>query len=132
MKKGIKVALPLILSGLLVSHASLAGYPNKSTIAAHCSEVAHELNRLLKDNNPKDRCAGDVAVAAAYLSSAELKVNHEQYDEALVSLHYGDSELKGIAYSRAYCGHFASLVKPAIAKVIQIASELEVLERIKA
>ena len=129
--KSIIYALPIVLTGLLASQISSASTPNKLAIAEQYKETAYQLNHL-KNRKPQDRCAGDVAVAAAYLSAAELKVRHERYDEALVSVHYGTIELKGIAYTRTYCAYFAPLIKPYIARVIQITSELEVLERMKA
>jgi hypothetical protein len=128
MKKIMRYTWPLALGGLLVSQISFAGYPSKHTIAELCRNEAQQLNRIIESKS-HDKCAGDVAVAAAYLDAAATKVSHEHYDEALVSLHYSETELKEIAYSRTYCAQFASLVKPVIAKVIRISSELDVLER---
>ena len=129
MKKIMNYALPFTLSGLLVSQMSFAGYPDNSAISHACTIEAHQLNHL-SESKPHDKCAGDVAVASAYIAAAALQVHHEHYNEALVSLHYGESELRSIAYSRSYCAYFASLVKPSIARVIKISSELEVLERL--
>ena len=131
MKKSMMFSLTLALTGILASQVSFAGYPDKADIAEFCRKVASELNQIAASKKP-DGCTGDVQVAAAYLSATETKVRHERFNEALVSVHYGESELKEIAYSRAYCAHFSSLIKPYIAKVIRITSELEVLERIKA
>lgn len=131
MNKSIFNVLAAALTGLLVSQASMASTPDKFDIARQFREVAQQLSRL-KDQNPHDRCAGDVEVAQAYLSAAELKVYYERYDEALVAAHYGNSELKSIAFDRAYCSHFSPSVKPYIARTIRIISELEVLERMKA
>jgi hypothetical protein len=103
MKKNMMVALSVILSGLMASQASFAGYPDKYDIEKHCQKVTYSLNQLLEESNPKDRCAGDITLTAAYFSAAELKVNHKRFDEALISLHYGENVLKGIADSRADC-----------------------------
>lgn len=130
MKKIMYYTLPVVLSGLLVSQMSFAGYPSKNNIADLCRAEAQHLNRVI-ESKPHDKCSGDVAVAAAYLEAAETKIRHERYDEALVSLHYSETELRQIAFSRAYCVQLAPLVKPAIAKVIKISSELDVLERMK-
>ena len=129
MKKSMMFSLAL--TGLLASQGSFASYPDQASIAEQCSRVASELNQIAASEFP-DGCTGDVQVAAAYLSATETKVRHERFHEALVSVHYGESELKEMAYSRGYCGHFSPLVKPYIAKVIKITSALDVLERMKA
>lgn len=131
MKNNRVYLLAVSLMGLLSSQISFAGYPDKTDIAEFCRRAASELNQIAASKHP-DGCTGDVQVAAAYLSAAVTKVRHERFNEALVSVHYGESELKEIAYSRAYCAHFSPLVKPYIARVIRITSEIEVLERIKA
>ena len=130
MKKTTYLTWLVVLSGVLVSQLSFASYPSKQAIAEQCREEERQLIRIM-ERKPQDKCAGDVAVAAAYLSAAETQVRHEHYNEALVSLHYSETELKGIAYTRTYCAYFSTLVKPAIARVIKISSELDVLERMR-
>lgn len=122
----MRFTLP-VLGSLLVSQMSFAGYPNKAAIAYQCNQESRKLNHIIA-SNPENKCAGDVGVAAAYLDAAELQIQREHYNQALVSLHYSESELRNIAYSRAYCDFFSTLVKPSIAQVIRISSELEVLE----
>lgn len=128
MNNLIRYALPVALGGLLVSQISFAGYPNKSTIAAQCHAQSNKLTRIMA-SKPQSKCVGDVGVAAAYIDAAELQIQKEHYNEALVSLHYSESELRDIAYSRTYCTYFSPLVKPSIAEVIRIAGELNVLEQ---
>ncbi|CAM4499856.1 MAG: hypothetical protein LEGION0403_FIIPPAGN_01769 [Legionella sp.] len=130
MKKIMRFTGPLALSGLLISQISFAGYPNKNMLADQCRLEEYKLMRL-SESKPRNKCAGDVAVAAAYLGAAETQIRHEHFDEALVSLHYSETELKEIAYTRTYCTQFSTLIKPAIARVIKISSELDVLERMK-
>lgn len=131
MKKSIIFALAATVTGLLASPLSFAGYPDKTNIAEQCRYVASQLERIATSKHP-DGCTGDVQVAAAYLHAAVTKLHHERLNEALVSIHYSHSELNEIAYSRSYCTQFSPLVKPYIAEVIRIQSELEVLERLKA
>lgn len=130
MKKTTYLTWLIALSGILGSQLSFASYPSKQELAHQCKQEERRLILMVQEKL-RDKCAGDVMVAAAYLSAAELQIRHEHYDEALVSLHYSEAELKEIAYSRAYCTHFSSDVKPAIARVITISSELDVLERMK-
>lgn len=122
--------LPVVLTGLVAAKASFAEYPNHLSIARECQEVSSRLKQLA-ENNRQNACAGDISVAAAYLDATAIKVRHARFNEAVVSLHYGTSELKEIAYSRPYCVHFSSLVKPYIARSIQIGAEIDVLERMR-
>jgi len=131
MKKIRLITLPIALTGLLLSQTSFAGSPDASTIARECRDVAQHLEWIVGSQH-RDPCAGDVVVAAAYINAAELKIRHERYDEALIAMHYGDVELREVAYTRAYCANFSPLVKPALAKTIRIISELEEMARTKA
>lgn len=129
MKKIIRYLVPFTLVGLLGSQNSLAQATtsNESTITEQCHKEAQQLKKLM-EFKPYDKCAGDVGIAAAYLDAAAIKVRYEHFDEALVSLHYSATELREIAYSRAYCAYFASLVKQSIAKIISLRSQLDVLK----
>jgi hypothetical protein len=122
--------LLVVLTGLIAAKASFAQYPDKLSIARKCHEVAYQLKHLADDNR-QNACAGDVSIAAAYIDATEMKLRHARFNEALVSIHYGTSELKEIAYSRPYCVHFSSFIKPYIARTIEINAEIDVLERMR-
>lgn len=130
MNKIMRFTWPWALGGLLVSQISFAGYPNKNRLADECHLEELKLMRLI-ESKPHNKCSGDVAVAAAYLGAAGNQIRHEHFNEGAVSLHYSETELKEIAFTRTYCTYFSSLIKPAIARVIKISSELDVLERMK-
>lgn len=127
MKKIMISTLLVALGGFLVAQVSFAGDSDDYYIAMQCATEAKQLKEL-QERNPSDKCSGDVGVAAAYLDAASIQVRHQRYDKALVSLHYSENELKAIAYSRTYCGSYSQLVKPSIAKVIILVSELSILE----
>ncbi|MFJ1269988.1 hypothetical protein ACD661_15625 [Legionella lytica] len=124
MNKIIQYTWPLALSGLLLSQISFAGHPSKQGLAELCSQEVQQLNRLI-EHDPLNKCNGDILTAAMYLKTAETKIQQEHFDEAQVSLHYSEAELKEIANSRAYCAAIAPKVKPSLAKVMRTNSELE-------
>ncbi len=129
MNKIITRAAVTLVTGLLVCNTSFASHPESSEIARHCSHASGQLHHLVQ-NKPHDRCSGDLEIAAAYIESAELELRHEKFDKALTSIKYSQLELKEISATRTYCAHFSDSVKPVIAQVILIGSEIEVLERL--
>ena len=130
MNKNKMYLLPVVLTGLMAAQTSFAEYPDSFRIARECNEVSWQLKRLAEDNR-QHACAGDVLVAAAYLDATEIQVRHARFNEAVVSLHYGTSELKEIASVRPYCTYFSNLVKPYIARTIQLSAQIDVLERMR-
>lgn len=130
MNKLIIRGVSIIFSVFLVSTTSFASYPNTVDIEHECMDTATHLHRLANSNS-EDLCTGDLEIAAAYIESAGLKLHYKKLEQALTSIKYGELELKEISLNRAYCAHFSSLIKPVIARVIRISSEIEVLERLK-
>lgn len=129
MKKIIKCTVPIFLAGLLLSEVSFASHPDTRAITEECTHVAHQLNDMA-GSNPEDRCAGDLEIAAAYIEAAGFKLRYQKTQQALTSIKYGELELKEISMNRAYCSQVFQSVKPVIARVIRLASEIEVLERL--
>lgn len=123
MNKIIRYTLPVVL-GCVMSSISCAGTLDKGSLVAQCAMTVKHLQDIIQ-GMPHDKCSGDVAIAAAYVDAAKVQIMSSHYNQALVSLHYGENELRSIAYSRAYCANFSSLVKPSIAQVIRIMGELE-------
>lgn len=130
MKKNIKYASSIILGGLVAFNVSSAEFSEHEHFAWRCKELASALDHLSQSKS-QDLCAGDVAIAAAYISATETNLRRHRNREALVTIHYANSELKEIAYSRSYCANLSSLIKPYIAKTIQLSSDIEALESIK-
>lgn len=126
----VRTTLSAILGCMMVSTMSFAETSGHERVGAQCHSEALKLNHLVQ-SLPRDSCAGDVEIAAAYLDSASMQIRTNHYKEALVSLHYGEHELKSIAYSRAYCANFSQQVKPSVAQVIRFIGEVEALEKIK-
>lgn len=129
MKKIIIRAGSVLLTGLLVSHSSFAEFPDTRDIALECRTTVIQLNQLA-DSKPDNSCSGDIKIAASYIEATEIKLKHEKIQQALTSIKYAELELKEISNSRAYCAYFSELVKPYIAQIIRISSEIEVLEEL--
>jgi len=118
MKKLVICALPLVLT--CVTQVSFAG--------SHLPQQLHDLSRTLtsiSNEKPGDLCSGDLVVAGAYLDAGAFKLERNKMNEALVSLKYGQNELKDISTKRAYCTYFAPKVKPLLAQLIRLSGEIE-------
>lgn len=117
----------LILGLLMVvvcSQANAGWLHSPSDLGKQSIEIAYQLNQFA-EMNKTDLCAGDVNIAAAYIESAGRELQRDQRTKALTSLSYGQNELKEISNVRSYCANLAVSVKPYLAKVILIKSEVE-------
>lgn len=130
MKKRVKNTSRALIAGLLFSSAFMAWSQNTHDIQYECRHTASQLNNMA-DSNATNPCSGDLKIAAAYIESAQLKLKHQKTDQALIAIKYGELELKEISQNRSYCSAFSNRVKPIIASVIKIGSEIEVLEQLK-
>lgn len=128
MKTLVRFTLPAVFGCMMISTMNIAGTSGHDSIGMQCHLESLKLNNLIH-SQPRDKCAGDVGIAAAYLDAASMQIRTNHLKEALVSLHYGESELKSIAYSRAYCANFSQQVKPSIAQVIRFIGEVETFEQ---
>lgn len=117
--------------GLLVAQTSFASDYDKTNVSGHCRSIGHQLESLALQRH-NDACSQDVEIAAAYLAAASIKINHNKYDDALMSLNQSKQELYNISYTKSYCSYYVPFTKKYFAELIQIISEVEVLERIKA
>lgn len=107
----------------LASQVSFAG--DNHYLSRKSLSLASELQEIAKTNG-EDLCAGDVLVAGSYVQSAGRALSSDSVQNARVSLVYAQNELKEISNHRSYCAGLASKVKPYLAEVIVIQSELEV------
>ncbi|HHI9989717.1 TPA: hypothetical protein ACQDQH_002745 [Legionella pneumophila] len=113
-----------IISAVLGSQSSFATHLNHYALDRQIVDISYQLNQIA-ENNSTDLCSGDVLIAAAYLKSAGGELQHHQKDKALVSMAYGHNELKEISTVRSYCVYLSHKVKPYLAKVLVLQSELE-------
>jgi hypothetical protein len=122
----INKKLPLALLGLsvLLVNPSFANN-NPHELSRKCHTISEHLMRLTT-NNPHDSCAADVEIAAAYVETAAMNMEHFRRDEALRALDRGQWELETLQ-SKPQCTYFAPLVKPELAKVILVRTEIDVL-----
>ena len=123
--------VPIFLTCLLLTNVSFASSHDTYWIEHDCVRAAGQLHDLIQ-SKPDDICAGDLEMASAYIEATALKLQHNKIEQALTAIKYGELELKEISTNRSYCASFASSVKPVLAAVIRISSEIEVLERLKA
>lgn len=117
------LAVGLIIAAL-GSKFGFANNLNNYDLERRIFDVSYQLKQIAEGNNT-DLCAGDVWIAGAYLESAGRELQHHKKDKALVSIAYGHNELEEISNVRSYCAHLSPKVKPYLAKVILIKSELE-------
>ena len=120
MKKKVIAGLIIAMS---VSQYALANHDNYN-LERRIIDVSSQLYQLAEENST-DPCSGDVLIAGAYVESAGHELDLQKRDKALRSMIYGHKELKEISNTRAYCAHLAPRVKPILAKVILLESELE-------
>ncbi|ERH43318.1 TPA: hypothetical protein SLD83_001757 [Legionella pneumophila] len=117
-----------VIAGLIItalgSPCAVATSSNHYDLERRIFETSYQLNQIAEENN-SDLCSGDVAIAAAYLESAGAQLQHHKKDRAVVSMAYGYNELKAISNVRSYCTHLSPKVKPYLARVIVMKSELE-------
>lgn len=117
-----------VIAGLIIavlgSQCAVANNVNSYDLETQIFGISFQLNQIAEANSI-DLCSGDVSIAAAYLESAARELQHYKYDKALVSMAYGYNELKEISNARSYCAHLSPKVKPYLAKVIVLKSELE-------
>lgn len=109
---------------VLGSQCAAANNLNNYDLERRIFDVSYQLYQIAEDNSA-DLCSGDVSISAAYLESAGRELQHHKKDKALVSMVYGHNELKEISNVRSYCAHLSPKVKPYLAKIILIKSELE-------
>lgn len=117
-----------ILAGLIImtlgTQCAVAANLNNYDLERRIFDVSYQLNQIAEEHTT-DLCSGDVAIAAAYLESAGHELQHQNKDKALVSMAYGHIELREISNARSYCVHLSPKIKPYLAKVIVMRSELE-------
>lgn len=121
MRTNVVVGLIITALGL---PCAVAANLNNYDLERRIFDTSYQLNQIAKEHNA-DLCSGDVAIAAAYLESAGAQVQHHKKDRAVVSMAYGYNELKEISNIRSYCTHLSPKVKPSLARVIVMKSELE-------
>lgn len=125
IKTGI---LPLALTGLLMSTVTFA-YPDRHAVELECQDSVRLIHALISEK-PDDTCVGDMAIAAAYIETTQLKLRYQKFNQALTDIKYGQYELREIR-TRSWCTNFAKKVDPVINKVIQISDEIKTLSRIQ-
>ncbi len=128
MKNTLIRVLPLALTGLLLSTTSFA-FPDRHAVEQECNDSVRQLKALISEK-PGDACAGDMAIAAAYIETTRLKLSYQKFNQALTDIRYGQSELKQIR-TRSWCTNFARKVDPVINKVVQISNEIQILSRVQ-
>jgi hypothetical protein len=107
----------------LATQVSFAG--DNHYLSRKSLTLATAIQEIAKINSD-DLCAGDVLVAGSYVESAGNSLSLDKVDNARVSLVYARSELKEISDYRSYCVLLSAKIKPFLADVITIQSELEV------
>ena len=107
----------------LATQVSFAG--DNHYLSRKSLTLASAIQEIAKTNSD-DLCAGDVLVAGSYVESAGNSLSLDKVENARVSLVYARSELKEISNYRSYCVLLAAKIKPFLADVITIQSELEV------
>lgn len=122
--------LSILAAGFMVTSAGFAAFPEQVGIERECEQTAKQLTHMA-DTSSTYQCSGDLRIAAAYIDAASFKLQHQKIEQALTSIKYGELELKQISSQRAYCSHFSDAVKPIIATVIKISSQIEVLEHLQ-
>jgi sensor c-di-GMP phosphodiesterase-like protein len=117
-----------VIAGIIItaigSQCAVATNLNHYDLERRIFDASHQLNQIAEDNRT-DLCSGDVLIAAAYLESSGAELQHHKKDRALVSMTYGHNELKEISNVRSYCAYLSPKVKPFLARVIVMKSELE-------
>lgn len=116
----------MLVAGSLLAFSAYASTQD-THLSSECDLVARTLH-LLAESKSSDACAGDVMVAASYIESASLKIKKGKYKQASTSLGYGEYELKAISMYRSYCSNFSTPVKPLLAKLISLETQLDDLE----
>ncbi|KTC87663.1 hypothetical protein [Legionella drozanskii] len=117
----------MLAAGSLLAFSANALTQDSHYLSSECDHMARALYQLAESKS-QDACAGDVMVAASYLESASIRITKGKYKQASTSLNYGEYELKAISMYRPYCSNFASQVKPLLAKLITIETQLDELE----
>lgn len=117
-----------ILAGIITmalgTQCAVAANLNNYDLERRIFDVSYQLNQIAEEH-AADLCSGDAAIAAAYLESAGRALQHLNKNSALVSMAYGHNELKEISNARSYCVHLSPKIKPYLAKVIVMRSELD-------
>lgn len=119
-----KLIAGLFIVVMVSQSAEASGITSSHDLGTRSLDIAYQLNQFA-EKNKTDLCAGDVTIAAAYLESAGHELQRDQHTKAITSLIYGQNELKEISHVRSYCANLSAEVKPYLAKVILIKSELE-------
>ena len=117
-----KLIIGFVLATLFcqVSFAADNHYLSRKSLS-----LSEQLKNIAQTNN-EDLCAGDILVAGSYVETAGNSLSLNNVENARVSLVYARNELKEISNYRSYCRLLAAKVKPFLADVITIQSELEV------
>lgn len=124
MKIGKKHPLALLGLSVFLVAPSFAN-DNPQALSMQCHYIAESLTRLAY-SNPHDACFGEVQIAAAYVETAAKNIQRYRRDEALRALDRGQWELEALE-SKPQCSYFAPLVKPELAKVINVRAEIDLL-----
>lgn len=127
MKRLFKYAASVLLAGLFLSKASAAKPPNAGDIPKQCTEISQQLH-YLADAYVHDRCSGDLRIAAAYIESAGFEFRYQKMEQARALIQRGELELQEISMTRTHCLKVSHLAKPILARVIRVASEMDVLD----
>ncbi len=116
--------ITVLISIVLTSQFAVANHLGHYDLGKQCFDISYQLKTIAQLNS-EDLCAGDVTVASSYIESTARELLYGRNKKALVTLAYGQNELKEISNVRSYCAYLSSEVRSYLAKVILIKNELE-------
>lgn len=122
--------LPMILAGVALSAPVIASHQPAKFYNRSCMQVAWSLHDLISSNYGSP-CVGDLDVAAVFVESAQIHLNHHKIEQALKSIDDAVKELREISHTRSYCAPLAPDVKRILAELIRARSEIETEAKLK-
>lgn len=118
--------LSAVLIGLMGSQLSFAGDIDTRALSHQCMDTAYQLTRIAELHSAS-ACAGDVKLASAYIEATSNELYLHKIPQALHSITYGEHGLQEMTTSHGHCMGLAPELKPYLARVIIIKSEIELL-----
>lgn len=116
-------AVPILLTGLVLSPASYSSNLDKNELAIKCEAVANKLYDL-SQTKAEEHCASDVELAGGYTEFAGQMISSGNNNRGFSSLKSAERELRKVQSATNYCAYFSPLVKPYLDDVIKLQSEL--------
>ena len=116
----------LVALSLMASSTCMAGTGDSYGIGSQCEQVGRQLEQLA-DSNQSAPCVESIELSSMYLEAAAKNLRRYKAPQASMNLNFALKEMTDLS-ATTKCAYFVPRVKPYIATVFQLKSDVEMLD----